>query len=84
MRNLGKKYCRLSVSHKSLYIFSNLINEIILYKIQTSATEIEFDMNNLVKYRAGAVRYEKKYNQNHFLIIFCCKGSSLRMFSWYI
>lgn len=54
-------------------MFNREIKEIILYNTHTSATEIEFDTNIFIKYAAGAVKYEKRYNQNHFLINFSHK-----------
>ena len=49
----------------------------MLYISQKSATETlgEFEIISLVIYRSGAVRYQKKYNQNHLLMSFSDKGS---------
>jgi len=44
------------------------------YKTPTSATETEFEITTLTMYHAGAIKYAKRYNQNHFLISFSPKA----------
>lgn len=51
----------------------------ILYNTPTSATDMEFDTKSFIRYEAGATKKEKKYNQNHFLINFSHKFSSLNI-----
>ena len=52
----------------------------MLYITQKSATETsgELEIINLTKYQSGAVKYQKKYNQNHLLINFWLNVSSAK------
>ena len=56
------KNFKLSVSQRSLYVYRKVINEIILYITQKSATETsgELDIKSLIKYCKGAIKYQKK------------------------
>ena len=53
-------------------MYKSVINDIILYNTQNSATETsgELEIITLITYRNVADKYQKKYSQNHFLISF--------------
>ena len=74
------KNFKLSVSQRSLYVYKNVTRETILYITQKSATETsgELETNSLTKYHSGAVKYQKKYSQNHLFISFWLSVSSAR------
>jgi hypothetical protein len=47
-----------------------VISQMILYSTPTSAIDTVFEIITLIIYPVGAIKNEKKYNQNHFLISF--------------
>ena len=74
------KNFKLSVSQRSLYVYKNVTSETMLYITQKSATDTsgEFEIINLTKYPSGAVKYQKKYSQNHFFTSFSLNVSSAK------